>query len=410
MQPAPEITPLHLFEGYGVELEYMIVDRETLNVRSLADKILEAVGDEWTREVECGPLAWSNELVLHVVELKTNGPASSLDALHEPFEQDIRRINDILMPHGACLLPTAMHPWIQPDDEATLWQHEDVEIYNALDRIFGCQGHGWKNLQSAHLNLPFYDDAEFVRLHAAIRLVLPLIPALAAASPYMDGVGNNTLDNRLMVYQGHCRRFPQAMGPVIPEAVNRIEQYHTDILQPIYDALKPFDPDGILAYEWINARGAIARFDRQAIEIRLTDVQECPLADIAIVQAVAGVIQWLTGQAAMLEKGNQLSSEQLKVILQRTIHHAQDALIEDGDYLRLMGINTPAATGREVWKHLLDHVGNFPTPQQRAIETILDRGALAFRMKQTVADSKDGLAGLYHQLKDCLAQGKMLLP
>ena len=410
MQPAPEIVPLGLFEGYGVELEYMIVDRDTLNVRSLADKVLEAVGDDWTREVQCGPLAWSNELVLHVVELKTNGPARSLETLHEPFEQDIRRINDLLQPHGACLLPTAMHPWLKPDAEATLWQHEDVEIYNALDRIFGCQGHGWKNLQSAHLNLPFYDNAEFVRLHAAIRLVLPLIPALAAASPYMDGAGNDTLDNRLTVYQGHCRRFPQAMGSVIPEAVNSIDQYHTDILQPIYDALKPFDPDGVLAYEWINARGAIARFDRQTIEIRLTDVQECPLADLAIVQAVAGVIRWLTGQSEILEKGNQLSSEQLKAVLQRTIHHAQEALIKDADYLKLIGINTPTATGRDLWKHLLDPIGNFPAPQQRALETILECGTLAYRMKQAASDSNDGLAGLYHQLKDCLSQGKMLLP
>ena len=72
-----------------------------------------------------------------------------------------------------------------------------------------------ENLQSAHLNLPFYDDAEFVKLHAAIRLILPLIPAIAASSPFMDGADNNILDNRLMVYQQHCRRFPQAMGPVI---------------------------------------------------------------------------------------------------------------------------------------------------------------------------------------------------
>ena len=183
MQPIEsDIQPLHLFEGYGVELEYMIVDRQTLNVRSLADKVLSEIGGPWTREVVCGALAWSNELVMHVIELKTNGPVKTLNGLHVAFDQDVRRINDILAPLGACLLPTAMHPWIRPDDESTLWHNEDVEIYTALDRVFGCQGHGWKNLQSAHLNLPFSNDEEFVQLHSAIRVVLPLIPAIAAAS------------------------------------------------------------------------------------------------------------------------------------------------------------------------------------------------------------------------------------
>lgn len=413
MQPAPEIAPLHLFEGYGVELEYMIVDRQTLNIRSLADKVLAAVGGPWTREVECGALAWSNELVLHVIELKTNGPAKSLNDLHVPFEQDVRRINEILAPLDACLLPTAMHPWIRPDEEATLWHNEDVEIYTALDSIFGCQGHGWKNLQSAHLNLPFYDEAEFVQLHSAIRLILPLIPAVAAASPYMDGgSGSGVLDNRLIVYQNHCHRFPQAMGPVVPEPADTIRQYHTDILEPIYGALKPYDPEGILAYEWINARGAITRFDRHTIEIRLVDVQECPVADIAIARWIAGAAYGLVQRHESIRHiANAISSERLRSILQLTIRDAQDARIDDADYLRLMGIDKSSATARDVWSVLLETIEGFSGSQRQAAETILEHGTLATRMKQVAESSqKDGLPTLYQKLTDCLAQGKMLLP
>ena len=50
-------------------------------------------------------------------------------------------------------------------------------MYEAYDRIFDCRGHGWANLQAVHLNLPFSGDEEFGRLHAAIRLVLPIMPA-----------------------------------------------------------------------------------------------------------------------------------------------------------------------------------------------------------------------------------------
>ena len=36
-------TSLHLFQAFGVELEYMIVDRDTLNVKPIADELLKDV-------------------------------------------------------------------------------------------------------------------------------------------------------------------------------------------------------------------------------------------------------------------------------------------------------------------------------------------------------------------------------
>jgi hypothetical protein len=90
-------------------------------------------------------------------------------------------------------------------------------VYEAFDRIFDCRGHGWANLQSAHLNLPFSDAEEFGRLHAAIRLLLPILPALAASSPVMDGRLTGRVDSRLDVYRHNARRVPQVSGRVVPE-------------------------------------------------------------------------------------------------------------------------------------------------------------------------------------------------
>lgn len=174
---------LPLFDGYGIEMEYMVVDRATLAILPRTDEILRAVAGEYVAVTEQGALAWSNELVLHVIELKTNGPASTLDALPSAFAADVARINGLLEPMGGRLMPSAMHPWMDPHRETRLWPHEDNAIYAAYDRIFGCQGHGWSNLQSTHINLPFADDQEFARLHAAIRFLLPIVPALAASSP-----------------------------------------------------------------------------------------------------------------------------------------------------------------------------------------------------------------------------------
>ena len=407
----PRKKPLHLFQGYGVELEYMIVDQATFAIRSMADTVLAAAaGQPFIREVDCGALAWSNELVLHVIELKTNGPVAGLDGLETFFQQDVARINAMLAADGACLMPTAMHPFVNPDAEAQLWQHEGAEIYSALDRVFGCHGHGWKNLQSVHLNLPFDGDDEFVRLHEAIRRVLPLIPAIAASSPFQDGRATGILDNRLIAYQDHCRRFPQAMGPVVPEPVDSIQAYHDTVLAPIYAALRPHDLDGVLAYEWINARGAIARFERNTIEIRLTDVQECPLADIAIVKTLSEILRRLTEQPVRVGAAP-LASERLREILMRTVAQGQQAMIDDTDYLRSLGIGASSMTAGQVWQTLAESVTSLTAAQRGAIDLIIEHGTLAARMKKRVPTvTPDSLRQLCRALADCLAQGTLLLP
>ena len=76
---------LGLFEGFGIELEYVIVDSETLDVRPVADRVIEAEHGSVKSEIERGPMAWSNELARHVIEIKTNGPAPRLSGLAEGF-------------------------------------------------------------------------------------------------------------------------------------------------------------------------------------------------------------------------------------------------------------------------------------------------------------------------------------
>ena len=210
-----------------------------------------------------------------MIELKTNGPAPRLSGLAERFAGEVEQIDALLAPLGARLMPTAMHPWMDPTREFRLWPHGGRQIYQAFDRIFDCRGHGWANLQSTHLNLPFANDEEFGRLHAAVRAILPLLPALAASSPFVEGRHPGILDARLDFYRTNARRVPSVTGQVIPEPVFTRSGYEA-LLETIYADLAPLDPAGTLRHEWVNARGCIARFDRMALEIRLLDVQECP--------------------------------------------------------------------------------------------------------------------------------------
>ena len=44
--------PLHLFEGFGVELEYMIVNQETGRVAPISDWLLHSFSGTYQSEIE----------------------------------------------------------------------------------------------------------------------------------------------------------------------------------------------------------------------------------------------------------------------------------------------------------------------------------------------------------------------
>jgi len=401
---------LHLFEAYGVELEYMIVDRSSFGIRPISDRILRTKSGHVTDELDRGALAWSNELVLHALELKTNGPVQNLERLDHLFHKDIRTINQLLQPMGAQLMPSAVHPLMDPQSETALWPHESSLIYQTFDRIFDCRGHGWANLQSVHLNLPFCGDDEFARLHSAIRLVLPLIPALAASSPYLDGDDTGLLDSRLEMYRKNCARIFSITAHVIPEAVKSIQQYQQDILQRIYDDLAPLDSEGILRYEWTNARGAIARFDRQTIEIRIIDVQECPLADLTVLMVVSQLIKRFASDPRALSLGDSLSAERLWAVLYETMRAGEHAVIEDASYLESLGFRANALRAGDALSGLIESLSGITGPYRRALDIILQQGTLASRMKRiTGRCTREHLMETCRVLCDCLQENRLLI-
>ncbi len=331
--------PLHLFEAYGVELEYIIVDKDTLKIAPIADKVLESVAGTYVNEVDRGLVAWSNEIVLHVIEVKTNGPAKDISIYAEAFQKSIEEINTILDGFNAQLMPTAAHPLMDPNIDARLWPHEQTAIYHSYNRIFDCTGHGWSNLQSTHINLPFASDLEFGKLHTAIRLLLPLMPALSASSPVIEGKITGLIDTRLEYYRNNQIKIPSIAGQIVPEAVTTIQEYQDQILKPIYRDIAPYDLEGILQEEWLNSRGAIARFDRGAIEIRVLDIQECPLADLAIVHIIVSTLKALVNERwTCFEDQKKWSENYLSAILLNSIKQGSQTMISDPDFLAQFGI------------------------------------------------------------------------
>jgi hypothetical protein len=405
---------LHLFAGYGVELEYMVVDRETLDVRPIVDRLFRDFSGTQVSEVDNGPIAWSNELTAHVIEMKTNGPTLDLFQASQNFHRNIELINTILARHNAMLLPGAAHPWMDPKREMVLWPHNAHEIYDIYNTIFDCRGHGWANLQSTHLNLPFTGDAEFARLHTAIRLLLPLLPALAASSPLLDSEPTGWIDSRLKVYLHNQDRLPILTGRLIPEAVFSEKEYEEQIFKPMMVAISPFDPEGLLDKYFLNSRGAIARFDRGAIEIRILDIQECPLADCSIAQLIVETLRGLaTEKWSDFALQSQADTEMLRELFLRVIQTGGETLVENSSYLRSLGLPNKTMLVSEIWQALFARCsGLFDIKTRGTLEFILRAGCLSSRIMRGLHGDfrRENLRNQYLRLADVLQHNSLYIP
>lgn len=402
----------HLFEVYGIELEYMLV-YNSFKPAPIVDKLLTKKAGELTADIDNGEIGWSNELVAHVVELKTNGPTNNLNDLSDLFHKNVLEINTLLKPLESYLLPTAAHPLLDPLKDTELWKHSYSDVYELYNRIFDCHGHGWSNVQSTHINLPFFDDKEFEKLHAAIRIILPLIPGLCASSPILEGKNTGFKDARLEYYKTNQKEIPELTGLVIPERVFTKADYYDTIFEPIKRAIRPHDTKKILDHHFLNSRGAIARFDRNAVEIRLVDIQECPKADIAICVLIIEVLKLLVvKKLAPIQQQKKWLKQELFEILNPIIKDAENYTISNTDYLSMFKIEKNMSV-KDVWKHLYGLAKeNIHESHHETLETILNEGTLATRLLKAIAEdySETNIKRVYYKVAECLQGNKLFLP
>lgn len=408
-------SPYHLFEGFGIELEYMIVDKETLQVKPIADDLLKHELGSIGSDFENGIITWSNELVLHVIEIKSTRPEADLAMLEKAFVRNVTQINSILNEWNAMLLPTAAHPFMDPYADSQLWPHDNNEVYALYDKIFNSKGHGWSNLQSTHLNLPFNGDAEFAKLHAAIRLILPLLPGLCASSPILDGKTSGMLDTRLRFYKTNQSKIPVITGKIIPEEVYTRDEYHKTIYQPIAKEIAIHDIENILDPVWVNSRGAIARFDRGSIEIRVMDIQECPAADLAIVNLVVETLQLLVSEKLIsLDDQMKMDTHMLAQLFDKTTITGLSSPVEDKSFLSAFGLDSPVSV-KEVWKSILKNIPGtsaYQKANRTIINTILEQGCLSERILRALGSTSapEKIESVYKKLSSCLAENKLFIP
>jgi gamma-glutamyl:cysteine ligase YbdK (ATP-grasp superfamily) len=255
--------------------------------------------------IELPQFTFGKELQLHVMEIKANQPFRSPCEFEETMHAAVTNLSGIVGKHGANLLGTGMHPMLKLQDTG-IWPHYHKKIYNSYGKIFNLMQHGWLNIQSFHLNLPFQKEADAIQTHNHLCNLAVYLPAIGASSPFYESKLGPDIDNRLQFYKTNQKEVSSITGEVIPEYALSLEQYKLDIIGGYSKDLAKVGADKtLLNREWVNSRGVIFRFDRLALEVRVMDEQECIKSDVALACFIRAAVRGLlaTGEKMLPHQG-----------------------------------------------------------------------------------------------------------
>ena len=316
----------------------------------IVDKVLKDFHGRIVNSVKLPKFTFGKELQLHVMEIRPNTPFESPIEFEETMQDAVLTVQDFLhRKYQANLLGTGMHPLLRLE-ETNIWPHRHRQIYQAYSKIFNLKRHGWLNIQSFQLNLPYSSERKGVLLHNILTYICAYLPAFAASSPIYEGRLGENVDNRLHFYWKNQKEIPSVTGDIIPEYVSSLGQYREEIINKYSQELAAAGANSlILNKEWVNSRGIIFRFDRRALEIRVMDEQECVKSDVALSCFIRALTRGLIGQEFHLPTHRVLVEnfgETVRNGLDGTVHYPQVQIAREAckDLIRVAWEN---ATGEE---------------------------------------------------------------
>jgi gamma-glutamyl:cysteine ligase YbdK (ATP-grasp superfamily) len=384
-------------EVLGPEHEFSLVD-VSLKALPIVDKIIKDFNGRVVNFVELGDFTFGKELQLHVMEVKPNKPFKSPKVFEEKMHEAVLTLCDMLdRRYGARLLGTGMHPTLRLEETA-VWPHRHRQIYEAFSRIFNLKQHGWLNIQSFQLNLPYASEEKAVLMHNLLANICAYIPAVSASSPIYEGVFGDYVDNRLYFYMQNQREVPSVTGKVVPEYIQSFRQYRKDVIGKYSsDLARAGAPNCILNKEWVNSRGVILRFERKAVEIRVMDEQECVKSDVALSCFIRASLRGL-----MTENAPLAPMEVLVEDLKSVIKYGLKAKV----------LHPNGSTARHVCRHFLRIAWENATAEEKEylplIEKRIEHGSLSDVIRERVhvrmqkTDMDEAIIDVYSKLLNSL--------
>jgi len=232
----------------GVEEEFSILDSQTLDLAPRFEELRAASqSDELLRDSVTG------ELISSEIEIISGVGGDLHDALARQRDRR-RRLFALAGTLGATLGATGTHPWADYREQPII----DTEHYRRVEE--GLKYVAWRNNTfSLHVHFGVRDIDRAVRVCDRLRPVLPLLLAISANSPYLDGRDSGLHSART---QSFTKSFPRCG---VPDAFGGWRAYREYI-----DFLLKTNSIVEFTQVWWSVR---PHFSFGTVEVRICDAQ-----------------------------------------------------------------------------------------------------------------------------------------
>jgi carboxylate-amine ligase len=232
----------------GVEEEFSILHPQTLELMPRFEQLRAAAeSDRLLHEHLTG------ELISSEIEIISGVGEDLHDALDRQRERR-RRLFALAEAQGVALGATGTHPWADYREQPII----DTEHYRRVEE--GLKYVAWRNNTfSLHVHLGVRDIDRAVRACDRLRGVLPLLLAISANSPYLDGLDTGLHSART---QSFTKSFPRCG---VPDTFGGWKAYREYI-----EFLKKTGSIVEFTQVWWSVR---PHFSFGTVEVRICDVQ-----------------------------------------------------------------------------------------------------------------------------------------
>ncbi len=184
----------------GCEIEFQLIDPETLDLKSRAVQILDALDDEYKPRIK-------QEFIQSMLEVCT-GVCTDVSAIETDLKQAIHHLEVQAEAQGCMLFASSLHPFSRFGHQKLF---PDPRYAKILDEL-GIVGRRLIT-QGLHCHVGMEDSHVAIQVFDQLRPWLPLLLALSASSPFFEGVDTGFASYRSKLFDALPRSgIPQKLG------------------------------------------------------------------------------------------------------------------------------------------------------------------------------------------------------
>jgi carboxylate-amine ligase len=172
----------------GVEIELQLIDKNNLNLKNVASKVLPEVDKKFSDNIKY-------ELMDSMIEINTN-ICQTIKDVDKDISKTLKHLENILENHKTLLNCTSLHPFSLGKDQIVTNNPRYRRIMKDLQIV------GKRFItQGLHVHIGINNCEKVIQVNNALRTYLPLLLALSTSSPFYEGEDTGLHSYRTKIFE-----------------------------------------------------------------------------------------------------------------------------------------------------------------------------------------------------------------